>query len=818
MAMTGADEQYFVYENRLASFKGPQPITKKRASNASSRAPRALHWPHKTLAPADLARAGFVFEPLQDNPDNVVCFLCQKALDGWEEDDNPLDEHLKHSPNCGWAITVAIEIEFGDYGKIHPLDPSMIEARKATFAGKWPYESKKGFKCKTKQLVEAGWKYTPTLESDDMATCTYCQLALDGWESGDKPIDEHYKRSPNCPFFALLSQNPKKGARAKAARGSKASRLSSQSVATVASDLGSVADTTANPDDSVLTTTSVMSKKSTRGKKTQTSKAKKTRTKKDEPVEILEDRVDDFEERPPPPPPKPAKGRKRASDEMDEPEADAVAPATKKRAVKGNNTDTSVLTIASQDIPMSDAIPTAKQPAGKKNARTRKASQASVRSQASTASLRAKATEDDELEHQLQADLAASLTDDENLAVDSDSERKRPPAKGRPRKGTTTRKASAQKQKEQPDDFAMFDPAPIEHDDAAVEADLRALEAEVETESQGLEKLEVPKKGRKAGTRKASKQTKKTKEPSPEPIDEPMADAVPAPEPEPVQQQDATEPEPFEDPDASTATVVNKSAPRESTGKRGRGRPPKKSNTSQPRSSQGAEEYSRLEPEVPANTKLVVEIKSTSMRESFSASKRTSGKVVQPVPAISTLSPSASTPRVNKALPPPPESEAVAPTPATPKAHATPSAKQAAISPSQSPQSSDAENQPPSSKPAASVTTKRVVLAPVAATPVRGSPSRKNVVAGLRSTAPWTAADLDLVFSPGSGKENGIDRLLRTGPDLTSPEKRMSVEEWIFHNASQAEQKLKQECEAMVSAFEKEGSRAMAALEGLIVE
>ncbi len=113
---------------------------------------------------------------------------------------------------------------------------------------------------------------------------------------------------------------------------------------------------------------------------------------------------------------------------------------------------------------------------------------------------------------------------------------------------------------------------------------------------------------------------------------------------------------------------------------------------------------------------------------------------------------------------------------------------------------------------------KRVVLAPVAATPVRTSPSRRNVVAGLRSTTPWTAADLDMVFSPSGDKENGVDKLLRKGGELTSPEQRMTVEEWIFHNASQAEQKLKNECEAMVSSFEKQGTRAMAALEGLIVD
>lgn len=134
----------------------------------------------------------------------MVCFLCDKSLDGWEEGDNPLEEHLKHSPTCGWAITAAIETGYGNYGKVHPLDPAMVEARKATFAGRWPYESKKGFKCKTKkvgalncrvlgktltrlQLVEAGWKYTPSLDEDDMATCTYCDLALEGWESDDNP-------------------------------------------------------------------------------------------------------------------------------------------------------------------------------------------------------------------------------------------------------------------------------------------------------------------------------------------------------------------------------------------------------------------------------------------------------------------------------------------------------------------------------------------------------------------------------------------------------------------------------------------------------
>ena len=51
--------------------------------------------------------------------------------------------------------------------------------------------------------------------------------------------------------------------------------------------------------------------------------------------------------------------------------------------------------------------------------------------------------------------------------------------------------------------------------------------------------------------------------------------------------------------------------------------------------------------------------------------------------------------------------------------------------------------------------------------------------------------------------------------ELTSPEKKMSVEEWILYNAEIADQNLRNECERMVGIFEREGTRAMAALEGV---
>lgn len=98
-----------------------------------------------------LARAGLFFNPSPENPDNVTCFLCHKGLDGWEANDNPLEEHLTHSPDCGWAIVAAIEAEVGNYALEDPNQASMKAARKATFAGRWPHDSQKGWKCKTKQ-------------------------------------------------------------------------------------------------------------------------------------------------------------------------------------------------------------------------------------------------------------------------------------------------------------------------------------------------------------------------------------------------------------------------------------------------------------------------------------------------------------------------------------------------------------------------------------------------------------------------------------------------------------------------------------------
>ncbi|KAI2470983.1 hypothetical protein F4781DRAFT_388347 [Annulohypoxylon bovei var. microspora] len=807
-------DQFFTYDGRLASFKAAHPVA-RRPSNAKGKGPKTITWPHEDLNPVQLAQAGLFFEPTPDALDNTVCFLCLKAMAGWEDNDNPLEEHLRLSPHCGWAIVAAIDAGLGDYAVDDPTGSEMTEARKATFGGRWPHDGKRGWKCKTKQLVDAGWKYTPTVDSDDMATCTYCSLALDGWEPKDNPYEEHHRRSPGCQFFKLLTQYKKalakKKGRGKGARASQSSRLSAQSVAsTAASDMTSMLEHAIDHDheDSVMTTTSVMTQGGTkrgRAKKGTAAKGKKTRAKKEEPIEVLEDEPEVEEELPPPPPLKPTRGRKRASDTLDDSALTAAeAPVAKKRATRARKTNTADASVVEQepDQEVTDVIPAPKSKAKGKKGKSTTARNTRKVSGASTISTTSQQEDihmmdDEELDRQLEADLDRPLSDDENIAADSDADRKKAPANAKNKKAAT-KKAAVANQDEAHNDHAMFDPEPPHIDEAVVDAELKALETEMEADQE--ETLQVPKKGRKAGTRKASKQTTKKAK-----VQEPVE---PEPEPEQPDVEMANMDELAEGHDVSivsNATIVRTSLSSNAAPKK-RGRPSKKA---------AAASSDSIKPDELADAEA-------NVNASFRVERRVSA---EKAPVVKKKAPSqapvASPPSVDKPLPLPPTEPEELRAPATPKAVISPAqaARQAVVSPSPSPQQSDAENEPPSSKASNTASSNRVALAPVVATPVRSSPSRRNVLAGLQSTIPWTAADVETIFEDLE-KENthGSAKYLKSGVDLTSPEKRMTVEEWIYHNADEAQQKLKLECETIVSAFEREGTRAMQALEGLVVD
>ena len=149
--------------------------------------------------------------------------------------------------------------------------------------------------------------------------------------------------------------------------------------------------------------------------------------------------------------------------------------------------------------------------------------------------------------------------------------------------------------------------------------------------------------------------------------------------------------------------------------------------------------------------------------------------------------------------------------------------------PAPSPQSSDAENQPPSSRTSKpcppfsmqSPSKSQISRVPLAAATPVNSPSRNNL-SKLQSTFPWTAVDIERIFesTPAADKENSPFEFGMVGKGgkslLASPERKLTVEQWIQSNAQIGEERLRNECERLVGKFEEQGVRALRVLEGIV--
>ena len=123
---------------------------KTRAKPAFPHSP-ATH-PH--LSAQALAEAGFYHTPGSSSSslDTVRCFLCACELGGWEETDNPFEEHVKRK-GCAWADIVCqgkLDVSRGrlrdDYDEPEELPASKESAkvRERTYEG-WPHGRKAGW-------------------------------------------------------------------------------------------------------------------------------------------------------------------------------------------------------------------------------------------------------------------------------------------------------------------------------------------------------------------------------------------------------------------------------------------------------------------------------------------------------------------------------------------------------------------------------------------------------------------------------------------------------------------------------------------------
>lgn len=89
------------YDARLQSFKKTRRVKAKSSTVV-------LKWPHPDTylaTPEQLAEAGFYFNPTPDARDNVKCFMCDKELNNWDEDDDPISQHFARCRDvCAWAV------------------------------------------------------------------------------------------------------------------------------------------------------------------------------------------------------------------------------------------------------------------------------------------------------------------------------------------------------------------------------------------------------------------------------------------------------------------------------------------------------------------------------------------------------------------------------------------------------------------------------------------------------------------------------------------------------------------------------------------
>lgn len=620
-------------------------------------------------------------------------------------------------------------------------------------------------------------------------------------------------------------------------------------------------------DQSIMSQTTTKAKPAKRGPKGKgkTAKAKKQDNEEVE-AQMHVDNVDDVqpepEDEPEPPKPKRAgRGKKRVSEDInnDEPESvptqereqsPAAEPPSKRRATGTRSSSVSrSYNYESHDHEMQDAESVdeaAPKKRGRKpkkaTAKGRKASDVSTSSKALT---KERLPRDSELDAAIHADLDADA--DEPAVQEPEQEDEPEPAPRTLKKSKSTKKSKAtekalepeevdaqteeyeeveepapktkssksskkkstKKSKKEEDTKAekkasqrSMEPTPIdddisehEHHDSlvSVETDHQNPELEADPVSEAEEKPVKKKSSKKKDEKpKKSKKSKKEPSPTPEPVvePEPETEVEAEPEPEPESEFEAepelgSEPEPvYEQHDTRSPSMSMDEF----------GTPGDIPDmvemvpSPQPPSSEIRKDRT---PVPPKTTKRFSDIpQEEHLAESLNESQR------------SRISQETRPQRISKS-----SNRAVSPLP--PPRQSTPSL---------SPQSSDAENRPPSSRLAPSSTPRQQTMqAPLAAaTP---SPSKRNPNAGFPASAhPWTPVDIDeLLYGEASDKENadlsGIFKDIKAG--LTSPEKKMNVEQWILWNAKNGEDRLKRECERLVSQFEKEGGRAMQRLEAI---
>ena len=168
------------YEGRLATFAASAASMSAAAgsrhpskSRQKEQQQTRTQWPHSasfSVTPESLASAGFYYDPTESSAtDNVTCAYCKKGLEGWEDGDDALDEHLRRidkgtGDKCAWATVMGAKRDWDLFGdgaladgtaQLDPAGEVLAQARRSTFGSWWKFDGKKGWKPTSERVSRA---------------------------------------------------------------------------------------------------------------------------------------------------------------------------------------------------------------------------------------------------------------------------------------------------------------------------------------------------------------------------------------------------------------------------------------------------------------------------------------------------------------------------------------------------------------------------------------------------------------------------------------------------------------------------------------
>lgn len=225
----------FNLETRLKSFKNTFVLEGKK-----------YRWRYTVIPYEAMARAGFFYYPIRHkdsgelHKDAVGCIFCKtctynfgdcrsKRKDTVETMISVIQQHL--TTGCATCLLSRLKLftltdfaeekppregENCDFFK-DPLSEIMIDLRKFTFMGNWPYSTGT---LSPDNMAKAGLirydsSYTgfeEVVESNvrDASLCIFCKKVINSWQVDDDPLWEHYKscNGGQCYFFQMLQDSP----------------------------------------------------------------------------------------------------------------------------------------------------------------------------------------------------------------------------------------------------------------------------------------------------------------------------------------------------------------------------------------------------------------------------------------------------------------------------------------------------------------------------------------------------------------------------------------------------------------------------------